>query len=119
MAYAKIQPTYPFISSGGRGGFSGLRGASRRSSLQDIDQEFRKALNFKVISGLDGLRALAVSLVIIDPFSGHRSPNRRPPRARILWCHDFFVLSGFLITSMLLKEHSRTGGISLANFYRS
>ena len=29
----------------------------------------------------------------------------------------FFVLSGFLITSMLAGEHQRTGGISLKNFY--
>jgi len=29
----------------------------------------------------------------------------------------FFVLSGFLITSILLKEYDRTGGISLKNFY--
>lgn len=30
----------------------------------------------------------------------------------------FFVLSGFLITSMLLKEYRKTGSISLGNFYR-
>ncbi len=29
----------------------------------------------------------------------------------------FFVLSGFLITSMLAGEHQRTGGLSLKNFY--
>jgi peptidoglycan/LPS O-acetylase OafA/YrhL len=29
----------------------------------------------------------------------------------------FFVLSGFLITSLLLKEHAATGRISLRNFY--
>jgi peptidoglycan/LPS O-acetylase OafA/YrhL len=30
----------------------------------------------------------------------------------------FFVLSGFLITSLLLKEYRQTGSISLTNFYR-
>jgi hypothetical protein len=30
----------------------------------------------------------------------------------------FFVLSGFLITSILLTEHRKTGGIDLRNFYR-
>lgn len=29
----------------------------------------------------------------------------------------FFVISGFLITYLLLREHHRTGGLSLRNFY--
>lgn len=30
----------------------------------------------------------------------------------------FFVISGFLITGLLLKEHDRTGSISFSSFYR-
>jgi peptidoglycan/LPS O-acetylase OafA/YrhL len=34
-------------------------------------------------------------------------------------CVDvFFVISGFLTTGLLLKEHKRTGRISFADFYR-
>ena len=95
-------------------GVLGLRGASFRSSLQDIDQEFRKALNLKVISGLDGLRALAVSLVLIDHFRliDHLFGVRLELGS--FGVMIFFVLSGFLITSMLLKEHNKTGSISLS-----
>jgi peptidoglycan/LPS O-acetylase OafA/YrhL len=113
-----MQPTNPFISSGGREGFSGLRGASRRRSLQDINEEFRQALNLKVIAGLDGLRALAVSLVLIDHFRVLDYLIGVHLELGSFGVMIFFVLSGFLITSMLLKEHGKTGGISLANFYR-
>jgi peptidoglycan/LPS O-acetylase OafA/YrhL len=89
-----------------------------QASLQAIDQELGKVLNTKVISGLDALRALAVSLVLIDHFdlTKHFFGVRRGLGS--LGVMIFFVLSGFLITSMLLKEHRRTGGISLTNFYR-
>ena len=33
------------------------------------------------------------------------------------WEGHFFVLSGYLITSILLAEHERTGVISLRHFY--
>jgi peptidoglycan/LPS O-acetylase OafA/YrhL len=99
-------------------GLWGLRGASYRSSLEVVDQEFRKTLNLRVISGLDGLRALAVSLVLIDHFRliDHLFGVRLELGS--FGVMIFFVLSGFLITSMLLKEHNKTGSISLSNFYR-
>ena len=89
-----------------------------QASLQAIDQELGKVLNTKVISGLDALRALAVSLVLIDHFdlTEHLLGGRRALGS--LGVTIFFVLSGFLITSMLLKEHRKTAGISLTNFYR-
>lgn len=86
--------------------------------LKEVDQELREALSAKVISGLDALRALAVSLVLIDHFrvTDHLIGMRLELGS--FGVMIFFVLSGFLITSMLLKEHSETGGISLTNFYR-
>ena len=89
-----------------------------QASLQAIDQELGQVLNTKVISGLDALRALAVTLVLIDHFRlvDHIFGVRRELGS--LGVMIFFVLSGFLITSMLLKEHRRTGDISLTNFYR-
>jgi peptidoglycan/LPS O-acetylase OafA/YrhL len=59
---------------------------------------------------LDGLRGLAVLLVIADH-------AHLPLRAAWIGVDLFFVLSGFLITSLLLEEHARGGTISLRGFY--
>ena len=61
---------------------------------------------------LDGLRALAVALVIADhaelqPFLGWGQ----------IGVTVFFVLSGFLITSLLIVEHRGTGRVGLGEFY--
>ena len=63
------------------------------------------------IPGLDGLRALAVFLVISYHFGFERVPGSHGVLI-------FFVLSGFLITWLLLKESERSGSVSLAGFYR-
>jgi peptidoglycan/LPS O-acetylase OafA/YrhL len=62
--------------------------------------------------GLDGLRAIAVLTVILF----HLSPGALP--GGFLGVDIFFVISGFLITSLLLTEHANTGGIRLGDFWR-
>lgn len=59
---------------------------------------------------LDGLRALAILLVI--PYNWHWGVA-----AGYLGVDVFFVLSGFLITSLLLEEHHATGRIDLPAFW--
>ncbi len=59
---------------------------------------------------IQGLRALAVLLVIGDHFFGL-------PRGGFIGVDIFFVISGFLITGLLLREHQRTGRISFRHFY--
>ncbi len=82
-----------------------------------IEQELTRVLKSKVIAGLDGVRTLAILLVLADHFlltdriGIHHAFGP-------LGVTIFFVLSGFLITSMLLKEYRRTGTVSLSNFYR-
>jgi peptidoglycan/LPS O-acetylase OafA/YrhL len=67
----------------------------------------------KHIQALDGLRGAAVLIVLCGHYFGFLG----------LWnggdigVDIFFVLSGFLITSILLAEMSATGGISLGRFY--
>jgi peptidoglycan/LPS O-acetylase OafA/YrhL len=60
---------------------------------------------------LDGVRALAITLVVLRHATGF-------PADGALGVDIFFVLSGFLITSLLLDERVRYGAVSLKNFYR-
>jgi peptidoglycan/LPS O-acetylase OafA/YrhL len=75
-----------------------------------------RALSAPHIGGLDFIRALAVSLVIW----GHASENRftDTPALAGLGVTIFFVLSGFLITRLLLAEYAAKGCIDLLEFYR-
>ncbi len=60
---------------------------------------------------IDGLRGLAVAGVLF--FHGGFSWAV----GGYLGVSTFFTLSGFLITTLLLAEHSRTGGVSLRAFW--
>lgn len=60
---------------------------------------------------IEGLRAIAVLAVIADHLLGW-------PRGGFIGVDVFFVISGFLITGLLLGEHDRTGTISFRGFYR-
>jgi peptidoglycan/LPS O-acetylase OafA/YrhL len=60
---------------------------------------------------LDGVRALAVAAVMVF----HARPDWLP--GGFLGVDAFFVLSGFLITGLLLTEAQRTGTIRLAAFW--
>lgn len=63
------------------------------------------------LPGLDGLRAFAVIAVILY----HLSPGLAV--GGYLGVDVFFVISGFLITALLLRERASTGRICLGNFW--
>ena len=63
------------------------------------------------LPGLDGMRALAVVAVMLY----HANPGWLS--GGFLGVEVFFVISGYLITLLLMSEHERTGGISLADFW--
>ena len=66
---------------------------------------------FGYIPGLDGLRAIAVLLVLIAHVGGsHIIPGG-------FGVTVFFFISGFLITRLLLAESDKKGGIGLKAFY--
>ena len=77
-----------------------------------LTPRFREVLARRYFPALDGLRAVAVMAVII----GHHSyPVSWVPAD--LGVSAFFVLSGFLITRLLMREEASTGTISLRMFY--
>jgi peptidoglycan/LPS O-acetylase OafA/YrhL len=63
------------------------------------------------LAGLDGLRAVAVVAVLLF----HAGVGSVP--GGFLGVDLFFVISGFLITSILLAEFKREGRLSLRDFY--
>jgi peptidoglycan/LPS O-acetylase OafA/YrhL len=89
------------------------------SSPRDDDGGYARYLAVRTFSGLDGLRCLAVTAVV-----WHHSANT-PEVARYFHASQygflgvdlFFVLSGFLIVTLLLRERRARCDISLKNFY--
>jgi peptidoglycan/LPS O-acetylase OafA/YrhL len=77
-------------------------------------------LNVRSIPSLDGLRAVAVCFVILghtqSPYLD-RIPFQHLFRNGFLGVNIFFVISGFLITHLLLIEISRYGDVDAKRFY--
>ena len=72
------------------------------------------------VPSLDGLRGVSILLVLL----GHTALSDHAPRVLAPFSHAgnvgvrfFFVISGFLITTLLMKEWRKTGTISLRGFY--
>ena len=67
--------------------------------------------DLKYTPALDGLRALAVLLVVCYHARGDWFPGG------FIGVDVFFVLSGFLISRLLISEHRRSGRVAFGNFY--
>ncbi|MCB0985334.1 MAG: acyltransferase [Ilumatobacter sp.] len=69
------------------------------------------------LAGLDGLRAIAIGLVVVHNYL-HKADGRLSSlRGGYLGVTVFFVLSGFLISSLLLVEEESTGRVRFGSFY--
>lgn len=74
------------------------------------------------LSALDGIRGVAI-LMVVALHVGYilHPPGQGLPRTYVpggfAGVDVFFVLSGFLITTLLLQEKRRTGELSLGKFY--
>ena len=90
------------------------------SSTSTSDLPRRKSAKIDHLPSLDGLRAISISLVLL----GHLSRTRGFVSVDLgigdyshLGVVVFFVISGFLITRLMLLERARTGDVSLKRFY--
>src|SRR5258707_6001753 len=75
----------------------------------------------KRIPSLDGLRAISISLVVVGHWTElryHSSTAADVAGAFAnLGVRIFFIISGYLITTLLLKEYGKTSTIGLREFY--
>ena len=97
MVFMKFTPKWEYLN---------IRGAASKTS---------SGLTRRM-PGLDGLRALSILAVVWH----HAHPGYAGwpiSHNGFLGVDVFFVLSGFLITSLLLHEQQTTGAISLTQFY--
>jgi peptidoglycan/LPS O-acetylase OafA/YrhL len=77
------------------------------------------------ILGFDGIRGLSVLAVILTHLHvypvleqvGLLSPKITPMINGTIGVQAFFILSGFLITYLLIRENATTGTVSLRNFF--
>jgi len=78
--------------------------------------------NQKLIPGMNGLRAISISIVVLSHIVIAFYPNLVNQKLPLFFngffgVNIFFVLSGFLITRLLLLEEIKYGFISLKNFF--
>ena len=76
----------------------------------------------KTIPSLYGLRAISVLLVIVYHLQNARNPVSFPSFIEPAYfghfgVNTFFVISGFLITSLLMQESEQNGKVSISRFY--
>lgn len=80
--------------------------------------EFKTFQSKKEISNIDGLRGISIAFVML-----HHIPYLTNPILKNLQENGrlgvmlFFVISGFLITNLAIREKNATGAFNLKNFY--
>jgi peptidoglycan/LPS O-acetylase OafA/YrhL len=75
-------------------------------------QDARLAEKTMRVSGLDGIRGVAILLVVLSHVSARRFSDEGVAGVSL-----FFILSGYLITSILLNEYDGAAGVRFSAFY--
>ena len=89
--------------------------------MQDSSNDKSKRAHHRIPS-LDGLRAISILIVMLSHVSGTVN-FKQLPFSHMLFSFGpfgvkvFFVISGFLITMLLVKEEKAKGSVSLGKFY--
>ena len=69
------------------------------------------------IPSLDGLRAISIALVVAGHWAELRYHSDIAGAFANLGVRIFFIISGYLITTLLLQEYGKTSTIRLSEFY--
>lgn len=85
-----------------------------RAGIVATGADERSATRF---AGLDGLRALAVALVVWHNYRNVPQGGPTTMQAGYIGVVLFFVISGFLITSLMWREVDGFGGVRVSAFY--
>jgi peptidoglycan/LPS O-acetylase OafA/YrhL len=85
----------------------------KTASMTAAPVDFQKFDSAKYFPSLDGMRAICVLLVMFNHV------HAQVPHWVLGWLgvDVFFVLSGFLITTLMVRERERSGRVSLKAFY--
>ena len=93
------------------------------ATAQNDTSSSRQTRSESHLASLDGARALSILLVLIDhgisAVSNSTAAEKYTflPNLGHIGVSTFFVISGLLITWLLIKERDATGSVSLSNFY--
>jgi peptidoglycan/LPS O-acetylase OafA/YrhL len=93
-------------------------GVSRGAATGGLDEKgwapgavHQSDRSFAYVPELTGLRGVAIGMVILDHTLTHRFPGG------FIGVDIFFVLSGYLITTLLVREFQQWGNVKLTHFY--
>jgi peptidoglycan/LPS O-acetylase OafA/YrhL len=89
---------------------------SGKGSIIVEGEEYARFAKTKTFASLDGLRAIAI-LAVVWHHAGAPVPGWQITGRGFLGVDLFFIISGFLIVTLLLREGGRTSTVSLQNFY--
>jgi len=103
----------PLTSSSARTAQSKRGALAEKAREEKISLEKASRIQLKLGRHLpfDGIRGVAILFVIMAHLGWKFADGA------VVFMDIFFVLSGFLITALLMQEYQRTGAISLKNFY--
>lgn len=85
--------------------------ADSAPEIVSVQREVSEHFQFRYIPALDGVRGIAI--LVVMAFNGHLLGMQ----GGFIGVDIFFVLSGFLITSLLVQDFRLTSRIGLKNFY--
>ncbi len=80
-----------------------------------VRANYKQFIALRRFGALDGLRAISVIAVVWHHTSG--TPGPLISHKGFLGVDFFFAISGFLITTLLIRERTHSGRISLRKFY--